>query len=489
MSEKTKKSRNKKKQEQKSNKNSELPNDLISNSTPSGIGASQQLEVYLANFHYSKMSDRERDERESLLKRTDLLQQYQTPERDRMNSEIKFTNENPLHIPPMYFLHLIDTNTNVSRVECGPKTLTIPANEMRCYGPVKMLQIPPQFYCVIENPVIRNPNGSIKLDPFGQASLQHGQIEVRIDSEPFPLYPGEQLITPIKHLPVVMPDTALVLRAKCEFVDEFTDLKKIDRIAGEEWLFEGPRTYIPSPYVDIISVSKASVIKQNQALKLEALVEFTDRNGIERHAGELWLMRKPGSYLQTTKERIIEVVDGIVLTSSNAIHLRALHTYVDIFGRQHKAGELWMVTNKECDVYLPDVHEEVLKTILITTLDKMQYCVVNNPVDQFGNSQLGQKKLITGETSFFLHPLESIEGGVKDAILLGAEDALLLRANEFFVDERNVPRNPGSSWLIYGPTFYIPALQVQILEQRKAILQLEPLGLYFFFWKKSRKSR
>ena len=50
-----------------------------------------------------------------------------------------------------------------------------------------MLMIPPRHYCVIANPIIRNEDGSIDTDEFGNSRLKHGDEEIRGEQEPFPL--------------------------------------------------------------------------------------------------------------------------------------------------------------------------------------------------------------------------------------------------------------------------------------------------------------
>jgi hypothetical protein len=52
---------------------------------------------------------------------------------------------------------------------------------------------------------------------------------------------------------VLLPETALLLKALCEFVDSFTnsDGSPVNRLAGEEWLLEGPRVYIPHVKVQV----------------------------------------------------------------------------------------------------------------------------------------------------------------------------------------------------------------------------------------------
>jgi len=79
------------------------------------------------------------------------------------------------------------------------------------------------------------------------------------------------------------------------------------------------------------------------------------------------------------------------------------------------------------------VYEEVVKTVDIVTLSNRQYCVISNPVES-GVVQLGQKKLVKGEKSFFLLPGESLLSGIQNVHVLGEEDALVLRAIEEFED-------------------------------------------------------
>ena len=54
--------------------------------------------------------------------------------------------------------------------------------------------------------------------------------------DPFPLFPGEILKQMVTQLKVVPANTALRLRAVLDFVEGAGN----KRIAGDEWLFEGP---------------------------------------------------------------------------------------------------------------------------------------------------------------------------------------------------------------------------------------------------------
>ena len=79
-------------------------------------------------------------------------------------------------------------------------------------------------------------NKKLVLEETGQAKLQHADQEVRLTQEAFPLFLGEVLKQTVSPLKVVTSNSALRLRAVLDFEDE--DGTK--RVAGDEWLFEGP---------------------------------------------------------------------------------------------------------------------------------------------------------------------------------------------------------------------------------------------------------
>ena len=69
-----------------------------------------------------------------------------------------------------------------------------------------------------------------------QVKLRHADQEIRLAQDPFPLYPGEALKQVVTQLKVVPANTALRLRAVLDFQEE----DGTRRVAGDEWLFEGP---------------------------------------------------------------------------------------------------------------------------------------------------------------------------------------------------------------------------------------------------------
>ena len=93
---------------------------------------------------------------------------------------------------------------------------------------------------------------------------------------------------------MVAANSALRLKAVLDFDDE---THQVRRHAGDEWLFEGPGTYIPRKEVSVEEQIRATVISGNQAIRLSAKTEITDRTGQRRVTGEEWLIKKAGAYL------------------------------------------------------------------------------------------------------------------------------------------------------------------------------------------------
>uniref|UniRef100_A0A646QDD3 Major vault protein n=1 Tax=Hemiscolopendra marginata TaxID=943146 RepID=A0A646QDD3_9MYRI len=385
------------------------------------------------------------------------------------------TDESIFRIPPYYYIHVLDQTTNVTRVEIGPKTFIRQDNEKVMLGPVKMIIVPPRHYCIVSNPIIRE-NNVIRYDTAGQVKLRHADKEVRFDQEPFPLYPGEDLFQTVTPLKIVWSNTALRLQALRNFTDN-----DVERLAGEEWLFEGPGTYIPRVEVDVVETIRATLIKPNQALKLRARLDTIDRDGKQRVTGEEWLVKRVGAYLPGVYEEVVDVVDAYVLTEKTALHVRAIKTFVDDFGVMRKNGEEWLIKMSDSETYIPNVYEEVIEEVHITTLTTREYCVILNPVSAEGKPQLGQKKLVKGEKSFFLLPGEELEEGIQSVYVLSEDEGLVLRAREGFLDTfvtPNVERHPGDKWLIRGPIDYVPPVEVEVIVKRQAIPLDETEGIY-----------
>ncbi|CAF0897141.1 unnamed protein product [Rotaria sordida] len=340
-----------------------------------------------------------------------------------------------------------------------------------------MIIIPPLHYCIVESPVIRNEEGEVEFDQNGQAKLAHADIDIRLtrpDQIPFPLYPGEILRQPVTALTVVPANSALRLKA----VLDFEDSHKEQRRAGDEWMFEGPATCIPRKEVNVEQQIKATIIGPNQAIRLCAEKELIDRSGQHRVTGEEWLIKKTGAYLPLAYETIVLVQDAYALTEKKALHLRALKTFIDDFGKKRLSGEEWLVTHIDTETHILSIYEELVAVVDAITLNSRQYCVILDPVID-GKPQLGRKKMIFGEISFFLQPGEKLLTGIQNVFILDEDEGVIVKCNETFEDEQPKKiRIPGDLWMIRGPTEYIPPTQVEVVTRRKAIPLDENEGIY-----------
>jgi len=378
-----------------------------------------------------------------------------------------------IRIKPHFYIHVLDNNINVTRVEVGPQTFTRLDHEKIVSGPDPMIMIPPRHYSIIANPVVKDKDGVVLREKGGQVKLRHGDEEIRFEQEPFPLYPGEKLFGKVTPLQVVAAGAALRLKA----IRDFTAEDGVKHFAGDEWLFEGPGTYIPRVEVQVVEIVRALIIKPNQAVKLRARKDTVDRDQKkERKAGEEWLVKTTGAYLQGVDEELVETVNAYVLTDKKALHLRATRTFVDCFKKERKAGEEWLVTFGDAETHIPDVYEQVVGEVKITSVTGRQYCVVLDPWRN-GRTLFGSKELRKGEVSFFLKPGERLESGIQNIYVLGEQEALLLKSREAFKDGQGEHR-PGDRWMVYGPTDYVPSVEVEVVEKRTAIPLDENEGIY-----------
>ncbi|KTG38447.1 hypothetical protein cypCar_00000266, partial [Cyprinus carpio] len=234
------------------------------------------------------------------------------------------------------------------------------------------------------------------------------------------------------------------------------------------------------------------------------------------------------------KKRVTQ--ERCCLRDQNALHVRALRLFRDAGGRERRTGEEWLVTAADREAHIPSVAEEVVGVVDVTTLNSRQYCVVLDPVGADGKPQLGQKRVVKGERSFFLRPGERLENGIQDVYVLSEEEGLVLRAVEAFIDtegtqsdrmplvlqcpsppytnvchcyslllsftppphtsmlqqeeldeeeegesrakKRGIQRRPGDRWMLRGPVEYVPPATVEVLLRRNAIPLDENEGIY-----------
>lgn len=85
----------------------------------------------------------------------------------------------------------------------------------------------------------------------------------------------------------------------------------------------GPKIYIPRVEVEILKIIPPWIIKSDQAIKVKATKACKDYKGVERKAGEEWLIREPGFYLPNIDEELVEVVESVIIDEKTALHLAA----------------------------------------------------------------------------------------------------------------------------------------------------------------------
>jgi major vault protein len=449
-----------------------------------------------------------------------------------------------IRILPHEYIHILDKNKTVTRIEIGPMTYVRLDHEKIESGPTpkKMIILSPQTYCKVNNPVIRDNEGKIVQDKFGQSKLKYGESEYRFYEkfqDPFPLYPGEELAEPPTDLKIIQENKALRVKATRDFNDGSKEIG-----AGDEWLVEGPQIYYPRVEVAILKEESAPIVGIGQALRLRASQDLTDKNGVERRSGEEWLIRAPGPYMPGVYEELKQIQTAIVLTDTQAIQVSALQNFTDVYKQTRKAGEAWLITNKMASTHILDVYEKMEKEVSVIILRKNQYCVILDPFDaKEGKNKLGTKIIRKGEDAFFLHPGEQLKEGIKEVEVLGEKDALLVKAKENYTQKRinnpelnrrvkeildkkaeetelkliknrrnghirpvptkdikemkdyeeeyklkegekihdfisDVKRTPGEQWMEYGPLNYLPPVEVEIVRRVEEIPLDSNEGIY-----------
>jgi major vault protein len=381
-----------------------------------------------------------------------------------------------INIAPYEYFWVKDINLSIINVVCGPKNYILQEHE-EIVGdvPMKMIVLPPMHYICIRNPVVK-VDGVPQRDKDGQIRVAHSEIQYRFSDDyksPFFLYYGEEVKGKVEKLRFVKTNEALKLRA----TRNFKDSEGTTRQAGDEWLFNGPKVYYPRQEVEISTTVSSITIGPCQALRLKAKQNFTDRTNVSRKAGEEWLVRKSGAYIPDVYEEVVKLQNPYTITDKQALHLRAIKSFTDVYGKEHRAGEEWLITPDKSTYHLVDIYEELVKVEEIIILSKDKYAVILNPVEN-GKNQKGSKKLIQGERSFFLQPGEELERGIQDVIILNENAAVLLQCKEKFKDETGEVRIPGDKWMIRGPCRFVPAIEVEIVERRSVIPLDENEGIY-----------
>jgi hypothetical protein len=443
-----------------------------------------------------------------------------------------------------HFCYIKHTTSMAQRCEVGPANVKLAADEMVVKPPTPFIVIPPDHFCVIRNPVRRDTFGSVLTGEDGRPKYRYGDKDVRMHAYgPFALYPAEQVIEPVQRMQDVPANWALQLRALRAFLDKSAHLSVPTwRVSSDTWLFMGPAQYLPHAEAEVVGLVQPIVVEENTALEMRARSDFMDtRNAMLRSQGERWLLRTPGPFLPSPEEEVVQVVKGHSLTITEALHMRARADLMDTFGIQHPKGDEWLVTTRNRIVYIPDLMEEVVRTVQPTELTSTQYCVLLDTLRENGQSTT-TRKVVLGEKKFFVQPNQQLAVPPRERLTIRADEALEIEVVEDFLDKNAAPvrdmnqsvaqltlvtgliayvvaqpmssfssastiilllgilllvaslfmpraksgpqqRAKGSTYLVHGPlTEYVPSAHTLVRAKKRALLRVESLNYYGLYY-------
>ncbi|KEG12747.1 major vault protein [Trypanosoma grayi] len=385
-----------------------------------------------------------------------------------------------LRLEPYEYAHITNENSNTTEAVVGPQTRTLLSDERITKPRTPFHVLPRGYYCCIENPHMRAEDGVTPvIDSYGQVKVRFGEREIRYDVPAFPLYPEEKLM--LMHPMIVLrQDEAVVVRA----LRDFTSVDGVRRVEGEHYLFTGPGTYRPRVEEEVEEQRRAVVIEPGHAIWLRALESFTDDDGNLRQRGEEYLRTQPGSYFCHVAEGCVKHVAPQRLLPDDGLHVEVLQRFVDTRehakGEERHAGNVYVLTHEECPLFVLHPYEKIVRNVKKLHVGKKQYAVV------VGAGEC-QRRIVT-DASFYLQVGETLEGGaIHNSYILNEAQALLLKALEDFEDtdvEPPLKRHGGDLWLLRGPREYVPNAFVSICQStgnrdvRERIILTDGEGIY-----------
>ncbi|EAN77626.1 major vault protein, putative [Trypanosoma equiperdum] len=395
-----------------------------------------------------------------------------------------------IRLRPYEYIHVMDRNTCEVMLVEGPRSFTMLDHHISLHDKVQNhVVVPPGHYCEVENPVVK-PTASSSV---GTLCNEMGHREVRLSQDPFPLHPGEKLVTEPQPMRILAANEAIAVRALKEFTysvpalggsnngekGDTTGVAVRRRAVGEVWLVRGPCEYVPRVEEVVEGNVTPIFLSAGQSLVLRANCNFTDINGVKRSRGDVWAVTTAGMHFPDPSASVVRVHEGVILSATEAVRVRALRSFFDRLAAVDRvAGERWLVTHDVVPLFIPTVDEEVEEKISLTIVGERQYCEILNVV-KGGVCHYGVCEVRHGPCSFFLQPGEVLVGGtVREAHILSSDEALLVVAVRAFVDEDGVEREPASRWLVHGPRKYIPPQGVTVVERRKRMVLSGSEGVY-----------
>ena len=71
----------------------------------------------------------------------------------------------------------------------------------------------------------------------------------------------------------------------------------------------------------------------------------------------------------------------MIITETQAIHLKATQTFKDIYGITRNAGQEWLITNEISSSHILDIYETLVGPVKMTVLKEDEFCYIQDPFD------------------------------------------------------------------------------------------------------------
>lgn len=104
---------------------------------------------------------------------------------------------------------------------------------------------------------------------------------------------------------------------------------------------------------------KATIIEINTALRIRANCDYTDSRGNNRLAGEELLIRDQGPYIPSAEETIVDPICATLLSDTNALRLEAIVAFTDIMELKEELEKNGSLLTS----YLPHIFVMLMKSI------------------------------------------------------------------------------------------------------------------------------
>eukprot|EP01028_Stygiella_incarcerata_P011662 TRINITY_DN669_c1_g1_i1.p1 TRINITY_DN669_c1_g1~~TRINITY_DN669_c1_g1_i1.p1 ORF type:complete len:544 (+),score=173.65 TRINITY_DN669_c1_g1_i1:131-1762(+) len=140
----------------------------------------------------------------------------------------------------------------------------------------------------------------------------------------------------------------------------------------------------------------------------------------------------------------------------------------------NETGAVVVVEGPARVVLRPD--ETMIQKSNKIVLKENYYCIVINPYDEkSGEYAMGTREVREGPREFSLYPRERMDGGVRQAHVIRAEQSIVLLAKRH---DKVLGHKAGEMYKYMGPLKYIPKKHEEVVEIRDSIVVPQNEGIY-----------